>query len=140
VLQTLAGLALAWQLHARLAPTPLGPPLAPFREFRLGDGWVWALVAWLGLLVAPVSSVLKVAGENVGFVVGTLYVLRGAAVVVAVAQAIGISAAALTIAASVAAALALPLLLLVPGLCTLGITDTWYEYRRRLAASRPNAT
>jgi len=22
----------------------------------------------------------------------------------------------------------------VPGLCTLGITDTWYQYRRRLAA------
>jgi hypothetical protein len=140
VLQTLAGLALAWQLHTRLATAPLGPPLAPFREFRLGDGWVWALVAWLGLLVAPVSSALKVAGENVGFVVGTLYVLRGAAVVVAFAQAIGISAAALTIAASVAAALALPLLFLLPGLCTLGITDTWYEYRRRLAASRPNAT
>ncbi|HEY3279279.1 MAG TPA: DUF2232 domain-containing protein [Gemmatimonadales bacterium] len=140
VLQTLAGLALAWQLHTQLAATPLGPPLAPFREFRLADGWVWGVVAWLGLLVAPVSSALKLAGANIGFVVGTLYVLRGAAVVVAFAQAIGISAVALVIAASVAAALALPLLFLVPGLCTLGITDTWYEYRRRLAAGRPNAT
>jgi len=24
----------------------------------------------------------------------------------------------------------------LPGLCTLGITDTWYQYRRRLAAAR----
>src|SRR6266850_8542300 len=38
------------------------------------------------------------------------------------------------------APLALPLLFLLPGLCTLGITDTWYQYRRRLAARRPNAT
>jgi hypothetical protein len=35
-----------------------------------------------------------------------------------------------------AAALAVPLLLLVPGLLTLGLTDTWLEFRRRFAARR----
>jgi hypothetical protein len=34
--------------------------------------------------------------------------------------------------AVVAAALAVPLLFLVPGLATLGVTDTWLEFRRRL--------
>ncbi len=139
-LQSLAGLALGWQWHVHLAAQPLGAPLAPFREFRIGDGWVWGIVAWLGLLIAPVSGVLKLAGANLGFVLGALYVLRGAAIVVSFAQALGVSAIALVIAAAAAAALAVPLLFLLPGLCTLGITDTWYQYRRRLAARRPNAT
>ena len=139
-LQSLAGLALAWQWHGQLTSQPLGAPLAPFREFRIGDGWVWGVIAWLGLLVAPVSGVLKLAGTNLGFVLGALYVLRGAAIVVTFAQVLGVSAVALVIAAGVAAALAAPLLFLLPGLCTLGITDTWYQSRRRLAARRPNAT
>ena len=37
-----------------------------------------------------------------------------------------------------AAVLAVPLLVVVPGLATLGMTDTWLEFRRRLAG-RPNA-
>jgi len=139
-LQSLAGLALAWQWHLQLAAEPLGAPLAPFREFRIGDGWVWGVVAWLGLLIAPVSGALKVAGTNLGFVLGALYVLRGAAIVVTFAQALGVSVVALVIAAIVSAALAVPMLFLLPGLCTLGITDTWYQYRRRLAARRSNAT
>ena len=140
VLQTLAGLALAWQLHLRLAPAAWGEeapaPRPRFRDFRMGDGWVWGIVAWLGVLILPVSSVLQVAGANVGLVAGTLYVLRGAAIVVAFAEAFGISVVALVIAAGAAAALAVPLLFVLPGLCTLGITDTWYQYRRRLAAAR----
>ena len=137
-LQSLAGLALAWQWHVHLTDQPLGAPLAPFREFRIGDAWVWGIVAWLALLIAPVSGVLKLAGTNVGFVLGALYVLRGAAIVVTFAQVLGISAAALVIVATAAATIALPLFL--PGLCTLGITDTWYQFRRRLAARRSNAT
>jgi Predicted membrane protein (DUF2232) len=137
-LQALAGLALAWQWHGQLTVEPLGPPLAPFREFRISDAWVWGVVGWLAILVAPVSGVLKVAGTNVGFVLGTLYVLRGAAIMVSFAQALGVSAAALVIFATAAATIALPVFL--PGLCTLGITDTWYQFRRRLAARRPNAT
>ncbi|HEV8264001.1 MAG TPA: DUF2232 domain-containing protein [Gemmatimonadales bacterium] len=139
-LQTLAGLALAWQCHVHLAALPLGASLAPFREFRFGDGWVWGVVAWLGLVIAPVSGALHMAGTNLGLVLGALYLLRGAAIVVVVAQALGVSAAALVIAGAVAAVLAVPLVLLIPGLCTLGITDTWYEYRRRLAARRSNTT
>ncbi len=143
-LQTLAGLALAWQIHVRVAPAAWATVAAPapvtrFKDFRMGDGWVWAIVAWLAVLIVPVSSALQVAGTNVGLVASTLYVLRGAAIVVTFAEAFGISAAALVIAAAAAAALALPLLFVLPGLCTLGITDTWYQYRRRLAAARAGA-
>jgi len=132
-LQTLAGLALAWQLHLRLTSLPIGAPLARFRDCAIGDGWVWGIVAWIAVLILPVSSPLHVAGTNVGLVAGTLYVLRGAAIVIAFAEAFGISAVALVIVAAAAAALAVPLVFIVPGLCTLGITDTWYQYRRRLA-------
>ncbi|MGH7522354.1 MAG: DUF2232 domain-containing protein [Gemmatimonadales bacterium] len=141
-LQTLAGLALAWHVHLRLAPTAgaaegVAPAPRPrFKDFRMGDGWVWGIVAWLGVLILPVSNVLQVAGANVGLVASTLYVLRGAAVVATFAEAFGVSVAALMIAAGAAAALAVPLLFVLPGLCTIGITDTWYQYRRRLAAAR----
>ena len=144
-LQTLAGLVLAWHLHLRITTSAIGSPLGRFRDFCIGDAWVWGIVAWLGVLILPVSSALHIAGTNVGIVAGALYVLRGAAIVLAFADAFGISATALAIAAATAAALAVPLLFVLPGLCTLGITDTWYHYRRRLAAARqrgspPNQT
>jgi hypothetical protein len=141
-LQTLAGLALAWHLHLRLAPagsvSSVAPTPAParFKDFRVGDGWVWGIIAWLGVLILPVSSTLHMAGTNVGLVASVLYVLRGAAIVVTFAEAFGVSAVTLVVVGGLAAALAVPLLFVLPGLCTLGITDTWYQYRRRLAAAR----
>lgn len=141
-LQTLAGFALAWHVQLRLAAAGesiqalVTAPPARFRDFRMGDGWVWGIVAWLGVLILPVSNALHMAGTNVGLVASVLYVLRGAAIVVTFAEAFGVSAVALVLVAGIAAAMALPLLFVLPGLCTLGITDTWYQYRRRLAAAR----
>jgi hypothetical protein len=71
-------------------------------------------------------------------VIGTLYLLRGAAIVVAFAVILGVSPMSLIVGAVAVALLAVPLLLVLPGLATLGITDTWLEFRRRLAG-RPNA-
>lgn len=137
-LQTLAGLALAWQWHTRVAQRPFGPPLAPFREFRFGDHWIWAVVASLALWVAPwvtpVLTALKLVALNMLVMLGGLYLVRGLAIVVAFSAAFGIAPAALVIGAAVAAVLAVPLLFLVPGLTTLGVTDTWLEFRRRLKA------
>ncbi|OLC07678.1 MAG: hypothetical protein AUH34_00930 [Gemmatimonadetes bacterium 13_1_40CM_70_12] len=133
-LQTLAGLTLAWQWHRRVARHPLGPPPAPFRDFRFGDHWVWAIIVALVGWITPVVAGLKLAALNLLVVLGGLYLVRGIAIVVACAAAFGIAPAALVIGAVVAAALALPLLLLLPGLATLGITDTWLEFRRRLKA------
>jgi hypothetical protein len=137
-LQTLAGLSLAWQWHTRLAQRPFGPPLAPFREFHFGDHWIWAVVASLALWVAPwvtpAVTALKLAALNMLVMLGGLYLVRGLAIVVAFSAAFGIAPAALVIGAVVAAVLAVPLLFLVPGLATLGVTDTWLEFRRRLKA------
>jgi hypothetical protein len=134
VLQTLAGLALAWHCHRQIAAQPLGEPLAPFREFRFGDHWVWSLVGALTVWLVPVLGGLKGAALNLGLVAATLYLLRGAAIVMAFAQAAGVSSAVLVVGTTVAAVLAVPLLLIVPGLWTLGVTDTWLAFRRRLAA------
>ena len=131
-LQSIAGLALAWQWHRRVARRPFGPGLGPFREFRFGDHWVWAIIVALVGWITPVVAGLKLAALNLLVVLGGLYLVRGIAIVVACAAAFGIAPAALVIGAVVAAALAVPLLLLLPGLATLGITDTWLEFRRRL--------
>jgi hypothetical protein len=139
VLQSLAGLGLAWQWHQRLAAHPLGTPLAPFREFRFADGWVWAVVAAVTVWIVPLLTGLRAAALNLLVVVGTLYLLRGAAIVVAFAVILGVSPTALAVGLLAAAVLAVPLLFVVPGLATLGMTDTWLEFRRRLAG-RPNAS
>lgn len=138
VLQSLAGLGLAWQWHQQLAVRPLGIPLAPFRDFRFADGWVWAVVGAVTIWITPLFAGLKAAALNLLVVAGTLYLLRGAAVVVAFAVMLGVSPLSLVVGLLAAAVLAVPLLLVVPGLATLGMTDTWLEFRRRLA-SRPNA-
>lgn len=137
VLETLAGLALAWETYQRTARQPLGPPLVPFRDFRFADQWVWSLVVALAVVIVPQLAALQGAALNLGVVAGTLYLLRGAAIVVAFAQAAGISAGALALATMVAAVLAVPMLVIVPGLWTLGVTDTWVEFRRRLAPRSP---
>lgn len=129
-LQAVAGLALAWQLHVRVAEQPLGAALRPFREFRIGDVWVWGIILAAAVWLRGYDAL----AQNLAVVLGTFYFLQGAAIVVAFAAAAGISTVALLVAASVAAALALPLLFIVPGLWTLGVTDTWLQYRRRLAA------
>jgi hypothetical protein len=139
VLQSLAGLGLAWQWHQLLAARPLGTPLAPFRDFRFADGWVWAIVGAVTIWITPLLAGLKAAALNLLVVVGTLYLLRGAAIVVAFAVMVGVSPASLMVGLLAAAVLAVPLLFVVPGLATLGMTDTWLEFRRRLAG-RPNAS
>ncbi|HXQ29723.1 MAG TPA: DUF2232 domain-containing protein [Gemmatimonadales bacterium] len=137
VLQTFAGLALAWQWYQHLSHEPLGAPLAPFREFRFADSWVWGVVAALGVCVTPFLVGFKAAALNLLVVLGMLYLLRGAAVVVAVAATAGIAPGALTLGLIVAAVLAAPLVLILPGLATLGVTDTWLEFRRRLPGRAP---
>jgi hypothetical protein len=133
-LLTLAGLALAWSVHHRLAARPLGPPLGRFRDFRFADAWVWTLVAAGSVYLVPRLTAWQDAALNVGLVAAALYVLRGAAIVTAFAQSAGVSLGALTVGTVVAASFMLPMFLIVPGLWTLGVTDTWVEFRRRLAA------
>ena len=131
ILQTFAGLALAWQWHVRLAQVPLGPPLGAFRDFRFGDQWVWGLVTALLVWTVPKLVLLKGAALNVGLILGALYLLRGAAILVALAGAAGLPTWTLVAGAVVACVLLLPLLVLVPSLWTLGVFDTWLAFRQR---------
>lgn len=137
VLQTLAGLTLAWQWHGRLAAAPLGLPVAPFRQFRFGDHWVWGLVGVLLIWAVPKLAALKGLALNLGVVLSVLYCLRGAAIVVALAGGAGVPIWSLTVATVVAVVLVLPLLLLIPGLWTLGVFDTWLAFRQRRVGQSP---
>jgi hypothetical protein len=131
VLGSLAGLALAWQWHVRIAARPLGPPLSAFREFRFGDQWVWGLVSALLIWAVPRLAGLKWAAMNLGLVLGVLYLLRGTAVVVALAATVGVPTWILAAGAIAAGVLIVPLLVIVPGLWTLGVFDTWLAFRQR---------
>lgn len=131
ILSSLAGLALAWQWHVRIAATPLGPPLGAFREFRFGDHWVWGLVSAFLIWAVPKLAALKWAAMNLGLVLGVLYLLRGSAVVVALAATVGVPTWILVVAAVAAGVLIVPLFVLVPGLWTLGVFDTWLAFRQR---------
>jgi hypothetical protein len=130
-LETFAGLALAWQWHTHLAATPLGLPLAAFRQFRFADHWVWGIVAALLIWAVPRLATLKAAALNLGLVLGVLYLLRGAAIVVAVAGTAGVPGWTLAASALAAGLLVVPLLVLVPALWTLGVFDTWLAFRQR---------
>jgi len=130
-LQTFAALTLAWQWHQLLADAPLGPPVAPFREFRFADHWVWGIVGVLMVWAIPRLAALKGVALNLGLVLSVLYCLRGAAIIVALATGAGVPVWALTVATVIAVGLAIPLLLLIPGLWTLGVFDTWLAFRQR---------
>ncbi len=137
LLSTLAALLLAWQWHARIARRPLGAPLGPFREFRFADQWVWGLVLALIIWAVPKLAAFKWAAVNLGLVLGALYVLRGTAIVVAVAAAVGVPGWMLAAGAAVSGALVVPVFVLVPGLWTLGVFDTWLAFRQRRFTRSP---
>jgi hypothetical protein len=131
-LGTLGALAAAWQWHVHIARTPVGPPLAPFREFCIGDRWVWTVVASLAVWMAPVVGGVKVAALNVALISGALYALRGAAIVAVFAGATGVSTGTLVGLLALGTVLVVPLVVLLPGLWVLGLLDTWMDFRRRL--------
>jgi uncharacterized protein YybS (DUF2232 family) len=131
-LGTLCALAAAWQWHVHIARTPVGPPLAPFREFCIGDRWVWTVVASLAVWMAPVVGGVKVAALNVALISGALYALRGAAIVAVFAGATGVSTGTLVGLLALGTVLVVPLVVLLPGLWVLGLLDTWMDFRRRL--------
>lgn len=137
-LQAVAGLALAWQWHAVVSDRPLGGRLAPFGQFCFGDRWVWGLVGTLVIAIIPRLAALKLVALNVAIVLGALYLLRGVAIATVFAGAAGISSSVM-VAVGIASVFLFPLLLVVlPGLWTLGVTDTWFDFRRRLQVeSRP---
>jgi hypothetical protein len=127
-LEALAACALAWALYHRLSRTRIGDPLTPLRRFAFSDQLVWAIVAGLSMMLVPTLAPLGVVGRNLVVFFGTLYVLRG----------YGIYAWFLSRRAAVAsltlAVVLFPLsLVTVPAALGLGLSDTWLDWRRRVA-------
>jgi hypothetical protein len=124
--ESIAALGLAWSLHHRLSPTRIGPPLAPLREFRFDDQLVWGAVAGLTLALIPRFVALKAIGLNLVWFFGVLYALRGLGVMawflIAPGQWSGVALIAL-------------FALLWPLPLSIGLADTWFDWRRRVRPS-----
>jgi hypothetical protein len=124
----LAGMAVAWSWYRRIAREPRDAPLGRLAEFRFSDQLVWGMVTGIALLVMPAGDAGQVAGENLVLFFGGLYVVRG----LAIARSWSRQAPGLLL-----GLMALSLLFILPvalgGLLSLGLADTWLDFRRRLA-------
>jgi hypothetical protein len=131
-LQGLAGVALAWLWHHRLAAEPLGKAPPPFRAFRFNDHLIWGAIFTLGLLIAPLPPEAAVIAENLLILWAGLYAARGLAISAAVLAAGPLPLKVLTV------AVAMLLSPLTVGVCVaLGLADTWLDIRGRLAPPVP---
>lgn len=135
-LESLAACALAWGLYHRMSRARLGAALAPFRFFRFSDELIWALVAGMTLTILPSLEALRVFGANLVVFFGALYALRGFGVIAWFYPQLTLGA---QFAASFAAVVLFPVsLALAVG---LGVTDTWFDWRRRVrTAGSPAGT
>ena len=126
-LASVAALAVAWWAYRRLVERSAAT-LGPLREFRFADHLVWVLILGAALLIVPLGDAAMRAGVNLTAFMAALYVLRGAAVVVALAAPGGL-------ALFVMVAVAVLMLPFVAGAALIvGLTDTWLDLRARRRA------
>jgi hypothetical protein len=131
LLQSLAALAFAWTLYRVVAREPEGVSLPSLREFRFNDHLVWGIVVAAVALVWPGHDALRLLGGNLATFFGGLYVLRGLGVVAAMAAAAGVTGPAAGLVAAVVTVFLPPIAVL--GALAFGVSDTWLDWRRRLA-------
>jgi len=130
-LEALAACALAWALYHRLSRARIGAALAPLSQFAFSDQLAWALVAGITMILLPTLAAVGPMGRNLTVFVGALYVLRGYGIY---AWFVSRRIAAVSVFLAVAA---FPLsLLTVPAALGLGLSDTWADWRARLAVAR----
>ena len=135
LLQSLAGMALAWALYHRVAQRPQSEPLGPLAAFRFNDHLIWGVaLSLLGVVIARLGWVQGSAGDLLVFF-GGLYLVRGVAVLAAVAGAVGFGGALAYLAALLAALLLWPVVTLAA--LAVGLTDTLVDWRQRLARAAP---
>jgi hypothetical protein len=123
-LQLFVSLVLAAVLVRRLAGRAVGVPPGRFADLRFSEHLGWLLAAGLVLVVVPPLAPARTLGLNVLVVMGTLYALRGLAVV-----AFGIRA--IRGGPVLYAAAALAVFFLLPGVVLLGVVDAGLDLRRR---------
>ena len=133
-LASLAALALVWWVWRKLTVREANP-LSAFREFSFRDELVWLVVAAVLLMVLPLGQYASRAGTNLAAFMGTLYALRGLAIVLAVFGAptpIGVFFGVL--------AMLLMAPILVASALVLGLSDTWLDLRSRMRQFMPPPT
>jgi hypothetical protein len=131
-LEALAGVALAWSWHHRLAVNPRGRPPGRFRDFRFNDHLVWGAIFTLALALLPLPPPGPAVVLNTLVVWIGLYALRGLAVLTA------FLAPAPLLLRLLAVGLAFLLIPVALGTClALGLADTWVNIRGRLVPPVP---
>ncbi len=127
VLASVSALALCVYLLGRIRGEEAALP--PLRHFRFSTHLVWVLILGLALLVLPAGDWADRAGGNMVTVMGGLYLLRGAAVLVWLGAAV--ISSGWVIAVWAIAALALYPVTIGTAL-VVGVSDTWLDLRSRL--------
>ena len=122
-LQAMAGCALAWVWHHRLATTPLGRTPGKFKDFRFNDHLIWGAIITLGSMLLPLPPLARTIAANLLIVWVGLYTVRGLAVISAIFE------QAPSYLRILAMALASPIC------AVLGVADTWLDFRGRLTPS-----
>lgn len=118
---------LATALYHRVATAPIGPALTPFRALGFNDQLIWLLIAGASAWLAAPTEAVRLAGMNTVLVLGALYLARGLAVFPA---AFGLLPGFLRFFALFVSVITVTFPFL---LVTLGVFDTWFDFRRRLA-------
>jgi hypothetical protein len=131
LLQSLAALALAWALYHRLARHPRGEPLGRLAAFRFNDHLIWGVAISLVAMVLPRLGWISSLGGSLLVFFGGLYVMRGVAVLSAVAIAGGIGGPLVAVLVVFVTVFLLPIAALAA--LALGLTDTVVDWRGRLA-------
>lgn len=131
-LASLLGLAAAWWFFCRIAMGSSGG-LGPWLRFRFPDVWIWALIAGITLMVVGGwQEGIGRVGANLTVFMGSLYVIRGAAVLFVLSGGPTFRSVLLVVLGLV---LASPVLL--AGALFAGLGDTWFDLRSRAARAVP---
>jgi hypothetical protein len=125
-LQLLASLVIAAALAARMVGDGAGRPPGRLSDFRFSEHLGWLLVLAVATLLLPGLGAARLVALNVLVVIGTLYGVRGFAVL-----AYGIRA--MKGGAFLYAAAVVAVLFVLPGVVLLGVLDAGLNLRRRWA-------
>ncbi len=140
-LESLLALALGWATYHRLARARIGPPIGALRDLRFNDQWVWGLVVGATILLLPTLAEWRLAGLNLIAFFGALYALRGAGVLTWWIPDRGALWALLVLLLLVA--VLGPVWVLAGVLVvtfTLGLGDTWRDFRSGAPSGRPRSS
>lgn len=136
-LESILALALGWAAYHRLARTRIGPPIGALRDLRFNDQWVWGLIVGITALLLPTLAEWQVAGINLLGFFGALYALRGASVLTWwIPDRVALWSLPVLLLLVLVLGPVWVLMVLLSVTFTLGLGDTWRDFRSGAAAGR----